>query len=216
MSLSFTTTDAEQVLAALHQIVPSGRKPFLARLRHLQRLGFPAGVKPGKGRAVAYSFTGLMQTAVALELIRAGASPARAIKAVSANWGALSFTVFSASLDEGSLINGKPLRGWIWVLRLDALGELAAQGPDNPMRLPIYPTEDVARLLQQEDFGWRVLLFQGTRITKAVIDIVVDHFGLNSRISIQDELRDESDRSEAELETRLAQRDAAAAPKEHS
>lgn len=69
----------EEVFAALHMIAPDKRGAFQARMRHLQRLGFPPGTNTGRGRPAEYGFDQALLLALVFELNELGVSPERAI-----------------------------------------------------------------------------------------------------------------------------------------
>jgi hypothetical protein len=76
MRLSFA--HVEQVLALAHEIRDDKRAAFAARLKHLQRLGFPPGVNTGRGVAATYDIGHLFLLGLALELNQLGLTPERA------------------------------------------------------------------------------------------------------------------------------------------
>src|SRR5690242_1824745 len=87
--VDFAFGQVEAVLAAMNRVASHKRIAFAGRLKFLQRNGVPLRVKPGRGRAGAYSFAQLMQLAIAVELLQSGLSPQRAAQLVQQNWGRL-------------------------------------------------------------------------------------------------------------------------------
>jgi hypothetical protein len=79
MALQFSRSQVEDILADVHMIEPSKRAAFSARMRHLQRLEFPAGTNVGKGRRAAYGFSEIVLLAVAFELLQLGITPERIV-----------------------------------------------------------------------------------------------------------------------------------------
>lgn len=82
-----------------------------ARLQHMQRLGFPAGVNFPKGerRRVSYDLDKTLVTGVALALMKAGASTARAVADVRRGiadlrgaYGAVAATRYASGTHAGS------------------------------------------------------------------------------------------------------------------
>lgn len=76
---------AEALFASINAIRPDKRIAFKARLKHLQRLGFPPGVNTGTGRSANYGAGEIYQLGIALELLQLGLSPERAVRLVSGN-----------------------------------------------------------------------------------------------------------------------------------
>ncbi|MBR2270162.1 MULTISPECIES: hypothetical protein [Sphingobium] len=68
----------EALFAKLHLIRSEKRIAFKARLKHLQRLGFPPGINTGTGRAASYGAGEVFLLGLAIELIQLGLSPERA------------------------------------------------------------------------------------------------------------------------------------------
>lgn len=78
----------ESLFSELHGIHPDRRIAFKARLKHLQRLGFPPGVNTGTGRSAEYGAAQVYLLAIGLELLQLGLSPERAVRVAteSADW----------------------------------------------------------------------------------------------------------------------------------
>lgn len=81
MNLSYA--DAVQILIGRHCIAADRQGAFKARLKHLQRLGFPAGVNTGKGRRAVYDWLQIIELNLAFELIGFGLPPELAVDIVS-------------------------------------------------------------------------------------------------------------------------------------
>lgn len=77
MVFSFATV--ERVLAYAHRVGDDRRSAFKSRLQHLQKRGFPAGTKTGRGRAASYSVEHVIKIALLLELNQMGIAPERAL-----------------------------------------------------------------------------------------------------------------------------------------
>lgn len=120
-----------QVLAVLHstrRIDPDKTSAFLARVKHLKRLGFPPGSNTGSGKPVGYTVEQLFQLVIAFELIGSGMPPQRAIQIILSDW--------------------KRIRGWIrmavnppspgrtlyFVTNVDALREMSTEGVSDAVR----------------------------------------------------------------------------------
>ena len=189
MGLSLSTVDAEQVLATLHRIAPGSRKAFLARLRDLQRFDVPKGIKPGKGHAAKYSFNGLMQTALVVELLRAGVAPRWAIAAVFSSWSELRFSILSATIPDGGSLDRKAVRDWIWAVRFEAFQEMSVAPEEAALGVWVVPARDLQRLFNDPSVGSRITVIRGSRIVEAVIEIVTEKFGFATRNQLKAEAR---------------------------
>lgn len=72
--------EVETALAHLIGVHPGKRPRFQARLKQLQRMGFPEGINAGKTARATYTGGHLFQMAVVLELLQIGITPERAIR----------------------------------------------------------------------------------------------------------------------------------------
>tara|TARA_R110001599_G_scaffold193040_1_gene388724 strand:+ start:8605 stop:9270 length:666 start_codon:yes stop_codon:yes gene_type:complete len=80
--VNFSFSEVEEALAVTYDIDESKRLAFRARLQHLQKLKFPAGLNTGRGRAATYTVGHIYLLAVALELLQLGLSPDRAKRVI--------------------------------------------------------------------------------------------------------------------------------------
>ena len=69
-------------MAQAHDIAEGKRSAFHARLQHLQKLKFPAGLNTGRGRAATYTVGHIYLIGVALELLQIGLNPERAKRVI--------------------------------------------------------------------------------------------------------------------------------------
>lgn len=74
------------LLGDMHDVPVGARKPLLARVRYLQRRGFPGGINAGRGGVTSYGLEQILKLALAFELIDAGLSPTHAMLVVEAEW----------------------------------------------------------------------------------------------------------------------------------
>lgn len=84
MELSYA--QLERTLAVHFGIHPEREGTFRARVKQLQRLGFPPGVNIGRGTRMTYSAVHLFQLASAFELMRLGLPASSATAIVEQNW----------------------------------------------------------------------------------------------------------------------------------
>lgn len=123
----------EAALAGLHDVSAEKRRAFQGRVKHLQKLGFPAGINTGKGKRAEYTLEACCKLIAAFELMQFGAMPAAAIGIVESNWSFLK-VMFAAAYVE-YLERGWPDEGgfgysWVWVLYPQMMADLA--DPDDP------------------------------------------------------------------------------------
>lgn len=77
---------AEAVLGDMYRVTEGHRVALRGRMKHFQRMSFPAGANPGKGRAAILSFDELAQLTFAFELVQAGLSPIPARDITAGSW----------------------------------------------------------------------------------------------------------------------------------
>lgn len=117
-SVPFAT--AEAVLADIYRVTDDNRVALRGRMKHFQRMNFPAGANPGKGRAAKLSFDELAQLAFAFELVQAGISPIPARDITAGSWSRVREAV-AAAMQEGP-------DGDLWaIMHPEALRELTGQ-----------------------------------------------------------------------------------------
>lgn len=83
--MAFKFSEVDDALALVHSIADDKRSAFANRLRHLHRLGFPPGIKAGRGKVASYEVGDVFLLAIALELNQLGLSPERAINAITSD-----------------------------------------------------------------------------------------------------------------------------------
>lgn len=84
---AITFATAEAVLADLYRITDEHRIALLGRMKHFQRMNFPSGANPGRGRAAKLTFDELAQLTFAFELVQAGLPPMLARDTIAGSWG---------------------------------------------------------------------------------------------------------------------------------
>lgn len=88
MQLSYSQLEA--ILVTHFGIHPDRVSTFRARIKQLQRLGFPSGINIGRGVKMAYSAEHLFQLATAFELIDIGLTAQTATTVTAQNWTGIS------------------------------------------------------------------------------------------------------------------------------
>ncbi len=76
--IELSTDGVVALLSTMHRIDPAKEVALRARLKHLQRLGFPSGVNTGRGRAARYGPREIIHLLAAFELLQLGMTPERA------------------------------------------------------------------------------------------------------------------------------------------
>ena len=79
-----------EVLRRLHSLGESQGPALEARLKHMQRLGFPRKRGLGRGRRATYAFDEILKVATAFQLIETGMASALAVAMVANDWGLIS------------------------------------------------------------------------------------------------------------------------------
>jgi hypothetical protein len=108
----------EEALALLHRVPAEVRnKAFRARLQHLQKLGVPLDLKPGKGRKISYSEDEVFQWALCLELAEYNIIPLVITNTIKTYWKSHLLDAFStarqAEKTDDILARFSPPRSWI-------------------------------------------------------------------------------------------------------
>jgi len=82
----FNFGTAEKILADLVGVPEGNGSRFRAKLKQLQRMGFPDAINVGRSTNAAYGPVQIFQLAIALELIQLGLTPERATANVRRWW----------------------------------------------------------------------------------------------------------------------------------
>lgn len=111
----------ERALVTALRVDPDRTETFRARLKQLQRLGFPPGVNVGRGTKMSYSTEHLVQLMFAFEMISTGIPAKTATEMVIQGWPRIS----SACRDMGDfnpLFGRRPPEVFV-LFRPDLLGQ---------------------------------------------------------------------------------------------
>lgn len=96
--LNFGT--AEDILCDHFRIGEDNRSKFRARLKQLQRMGFPDGINVGRAVNAKYGPTQIFQLAFALEMISFGMTPERATENTRRWWDEFRAALLAAQISE--------------------------------------------------------------------------------------------------------------------
>lgn len=129
-------SQVESALAQLHDVADARRVAFQARIKHLQKNGFPPGINTGKGQRASYNFEAVAKLISAFEFMQFGMMPLHARQMVEDNWAFLKITVAAAFKEMPDFI-ARSRDGvlnpygdtWVWLLTPQLLGDLR----DNPL-----------------------------------------------------------------------------------
>lgn len=88
--ISIPSAVVEDVLAKLYDIADDKRVALRGRMKHFQRMGFPARVNTGKGVPARFTFNRLMQLVFAFELVQSGLDPSASMSVIASHWPTMS------------------------------------------------------------------------------------------------------------------------------
>lgn len=147
--MEFTFAKIEASLASMHSVPAEKRQAFTARLKHMQKLGFPPGANTGKGYSVAYKPEHAVLMALALELIQLGLTPERSINIIYRDIRAICRGI-------SDWVRRPPVDGEqnskFPVLVLDpAVMSVALNAPNAPFRMRSIDAGELAKSLVIED-----------------------------------------------------------------
>lgn len=217
MSFGLSFGQVEAVLAKLNRIADHKRVAFMSRLKHLQKNGCPRRDRPGRGKAGTFSFSQLMQTAVAVDLLQSGLPPALAARVVTGNFLGIRPTIYTATysaaeiaeMNEARVKAGEneldPPQEWLWMISPEALRDMTEDGVgewDHYEAMVPVPLEDAKRQLETGvtvgvfGEGWRTLVIHGTHLTQAVMRTVAHHFRFATWDAMRADLEEEMQEDE--------------------
>lgn len=176
---SIPSAVVEEVLARLYFIVPEKRVALRGRMKHFQRMGFPAKTNTGKGVPAKFTFNRLMQLVFAFELVQSGLDPSAAKSVISEHWSQMSPAVARAMVED-AFVEDDPAEfetgAIVFAFYIDGLHAL--QGSDEPEyygALKILTKDRAADALRDLNAGiefvsapWRTLLIDAAFLVDAV------------------------------------------------
>ncbi|WP_144036782.1 hypothetical protein [Sphingopyxis witflariensis] len=96
MSVEMSFATLETTLAVHFGIPPDDYGKFRARIKQLQRLGFPPGVNVGRGTKFAYTVDHFLQSGIALELLNSGLTGKLVTDLVTEHWQKIGAGIWAA------------------------------------------------------------------------------------------------------------------------
>lgn len=78
--MNLTYSELEDFLAEMHDVAPEKRIALRGRLKHFQRLGWPAGTNQGKGARVQYGLGQTLSLSIGMEMLQLGLTPERVVQ----------------------------------------------------------------------------------------------------------------------------------------
>lgn len=97
--MQITYRELEDFLGEIHMVALDKRTALKGRLKHFQRLGWPAGTNKGKGARVNYGIGQTMSLAMGMEMLQLGLTPERVVEQLGRGGGSLA-EGFSDALKE--------------------------------------------------------------------------------------------------------------------
>lgn len=89
-----------EVLRRLFGLPEDADATLAARVKHMQRLGFPSAGTVGQGHRRAYGMRDILRLTLAFQVVDAGLASALAVRLVEAHWGALGALLARAAAGE--------------------------------------------------------------------------------------------------------------------
>lgn len=162
----------EAMLVQAHQLGDTGPATVAPRLTYLQRLGFPAGTRPGRGTKSRYGIEDVLKIAIAFELLQIGIQPTRAVRLVATDWRLAARALAEAARAGAGTKRGGPAR--LIAFKADALAEPAAKdgglGQPLPDAIGTFAGDALAsRMDARERHVRRYILLDATGIMDAVV-----------------------------------------------
>lgn len=175
----------EDVLALIYEIAPNKRVALRGRMKHFQRMGFPARINTGKGVPAKFTFNRLLQLVFAFELVQSGLDPSAARSVISEHWHEMS-PACARSMIHDALVEADPLNfktgNLVFAFYIDALYPLQA-GPvlEYYGSLVIAPKAELSDYLFNQGHvrdlhissPWRVLVIDVGQIVGRVSDALL-------------------------------------------
>lgn len=97
--MHLTYRELEDFLAEIHMVAASKRTALKGRLKHFQRLGWPAGTNKGKGARVNYGVGQTFSLAMGFEMLQLGLTPEKVIEQLRLSGDSIA-RGFAAALQE--------------------------------------------------------------------------------------------------------------------
>ena len=148
-------SEVEAALAELHDVLPERRSAFRARIKHLQKLGFPAGLNTGKGTRAVYTLEAIAKLVAAFEFMQFGMMPATAVNLIETNWSFFRVTVAAAyieRLERGWPRNNGFAFSWVWILTPQMMADLAPPEDEQFASIGAFRLKDVEKTFWED---WR-------------------------------------------------------------
>lgn len=97
--MQLTYSQLEDFFAEVHNVAPQKRIALKGRLKHFQRLGWPAGTNKGKGARVNYGIGQTMSLAIGMQMLELGLTPERVVEQLGNAGGSLA-QAFNAAFTD--------------------------------------------------------------------------------------------------------------------
>ncbi|GBH29689.1 hypothetical protein [Sphingobium xenophagum] len=152
MQPPLTFAQVASILEFVHAIHAQHSDAFRARLKHLQRLGFPSGINTGKGKAAEYNWREIIMLAVALQLIELGLAPEKAKLICADNeFGilrAFAKTILAPDADDYYFL----------LIYSSSFDHLRSEEEEKSTSINILPLKEVRSLFTRDPFFSRIVM----------------------------------------------------------
>jgi len=130
---TLTLGQLEAALAIIHDIASERRSALQARIKNFLKLGFPAGVAAGRGKAAAFDAESVMQMVFAFELVQCGLPPSTIVSVINANWRSMLPAIIFAGTPSQHRPSGKgrwPDQKLFFCVAPEAMHDLTGKSDD--------------------------------------------------------------------------------------
>lgn len=171
--MQITYRELEDFIAEIHKVALDKRTALKGRLKHFQRLGWPAGTNKGKGARVNYGIGQTMSLAIGMEMLQLGLTPERVVEQAGHAGGALSQGFFEAFVNRAE--DDEPIYYMFDPETLGSLRDAEFEKSRTGLHSVIVSASDVRNALRLASTHWtrRLALINIT----AILEDYISYFG---------------------------------------
>lgn len=160
----FTFSEVDAVIANVNKIAPHKRVAFTGRLKFLLKNGLPTNARPGRGRTAYYSFAGMIELGLAVDLMQCGIDQRRAASLIAHN------RQMIARVIEGLVVDDESTQARTsWIVPMSELRDLTDKPSDEYTDYGAIMTvmpDLLERLLFENDEPFRAIFLDANGICK--------------------------------------------------